>query len=283
MRKAVLMQASPQMRRREVERTIAAVGLALLLAVAGCAAGARSDYDLNRGEPTNEGNETAETAAMKLEDVFPRLGEGAASSDYVYRVREGDQLEIAFFSHPEQSRFVTVRPDGRITMPYLGDVVAARRTTTELASEIQSGYADVLIQPRVDVIVQQAQGRFYVLGQVRRPGEFEYQRPLDLLQALASAGGYDDKARLNHIVLLRRDAEGRTWAGIFDFRDFMDAQTRVSNIAVRPDDIVWVPKSAIARWNDATQQALGTLIETQDAVINTWSLIRFDDVFVRRF
>lgn len=257
--------------------------LASALQTTGCATGARSDFDLNTDQATSEGKETAETASIQLEDVFPQLGAASDSTGYVYRVREGDQLEIVFFSHPEQNRFVRVRPDGRITLPYLGDVLAARKSTTQLAAEIQTGYGDVLVAPRVDVIVQEGGGRFYVLGQVTRPGEFQYERPLGLIEAVASAGGYDDKARLSHVVLLRKDDEGRTWAGIFNFRDFMDAKTRVGNIAVRPDDIVWIPKSAIARWDDMTTQALGSLINTSDAVVNTWSLARFDDVYVRRF
>lgn len=264
-------------------RALTTLVLAGALQAAGCAAGARSDFDLNRDQATSEGKETAETASIQLGDVFPQLGAQPDSTSYVYRVREGDQLEIVFFSHPEQNRFVRVRPDGRITLPYLGDVTAARKSTTDLAREIQTSYRDVLVSPRVDVIVQEGGGRFYVLGQVRRPGDFPYARPLGLIEAVASAGGYDEKARLSHVVLLRRDDEGRTWAGIFDFRDFMDAETRVGNIAVRPDDIVWIPKSAISRWNDVTTQALGSILNSSDAVVQTWSIARFDDVYVRRF
>lgn len=283
MRKAVPMHASLHTRRRSVERSFVGLGLGLLLAVGGCAAGARSDFDLNKGEATHEAEESAETAGIRGEDVFPRLGAVSDSTGYVYRVREGDQLEVVFFSHPEQNRFVRVRPDGRITMPFVGDVIASGKTTTALAREIQDGYTEVLIEPRVDVIVQEAEGRYYVLGQVRRPGEFPFRRPVGLIEAVAAAGGYDDSARLSHIVVLRRDREGRTWAGVFDFRDFMDAEDRFGNVAIRPDDIVWIPKSAIARWNDATSQALGTVLDAQEVIIDTWSLARFDDVYVRRF
>lgn len=278
------MQAWPTPHGRRLRRATAAIAVVAALSLAGCATGARPDYDLNRGEPSSEGAESAETASLSLEDVFPRVGEAAVDSTaWLYRVQEGDDLEVVFFSHPEQNRFVKVRPDGRITLPYLGDVMASRKSTVELAREIQTSYADVLIEPRVDVIVQNMGARFYVLGQVRSPGEFDYERQIGLMQALAAAGGTNDKARLNHVVLLRRDDDGRTWAGIFDFREFMDAENRLGNIAVRPNDIVWVPKSAIARWNDATSQALGTILDTQEVMIDTWSLVRFDDVFVRRF
>jgi len=286
MRKALVMHVEACDRQQWRERVMRGVSLGLTLACAaalgGCAAGARPDVDLNRGEIL-EAQETEETAALGVEDVFPQLGVAPDDGGYVYRVREGDQLEVVFFSHPEQNRFVRVRPDGRITMPFLGELGAAGKTATDLAKEIQSGYQEVLVTPRVDVIVQEPGGQFYVLGQVRRPGQFEFERPIGLIQALAAAGGYDDKARLSNIVVLRLDGAGRTWAGIFDFRDFMDTENRIGNIAIRPDDIVWVPKSAIARWNDASAQSLGTILDAQEVIIDTWSLARFDDVFTRRF
>ena len=258
---------------------IALLGSAVL---GGCAAGARPDFDLNRGEVEQSVEEDPATASIRFEDVFPMLG-AASDSAWVYRVREGDSLEVVFFSHPEQNRFVTVRPDGRITLPYLGDVYAARKSTVDLASEIQTAYAEVLVNPRVDVIVQQMGARYYVLGEVDRPGEFEYDRPLGLVQALAAAGGYSDKARLSHVVLLRQDDQGRTWAGIFDFRDFMDARTRAGNVAVRPEDIVWIPKSAMGRWDDATRQSLQGILTMGQIATDVWSLANFEQVYARRF
>ena len=256
------------------------LGVVALFLLAGCGGSARSDVDLNAGTAI-EGGLTPEEM-VELESAFPLMGSGAAQPTlWTYRIGAGDQLEMAFFSHPDQNRFVTVRPDGRITMPYVGDVAAAGKAPETLAAELREAYAEVLVAPRIDVIVQTMGSRFYVLGEVGRPGEFSYDRPIDLMQAVAQAGGYKNTARLTSIIVLRRGEDGDTYAGVFDFRRFLDSETRISNIEVRPDDLIWVPRSAVARWDNAAKQSLSGVIQAETAVLQGMQIMRFDDVYQR--
>jgi polysaccharide export outer membrane protein len=209
------------------------------------------------------------------------MGHSSQPRSWSYRIAEGDQLEMVFFSHPDQNRFVTVRPDGRITMPYVGEVVAAGKPPTRLATELKTAYAEVLVSPQIDVIVQTMGARYYVFGEVVNAGEFEYERPIDLMQAVAQAGGYRDTARLSSIVILRKGDSGDAYAGVFDFRRFLDEDSRVASIEVRPDDLIWVPKSAIARWDTATSQTLSGVLQAQDVVLKTWQIVKFDEVYQR--
>ncbi len=255
----------------------------LLLAVAlgGCGAAARSDFDLNRGEAVGTDPEAAhEVFASEEGDPLAQL-----AGEWRYRIQGGDELEIVFFTHPDQNRFVTVRPDGYVTLPYLGDVRAEDLTPAELAAQLQETYAEVLVSPRVDVIVQKMGARYYVLGEVFKPGEFAYERRVDMLQALARAGGYRDTARLTNIVLLRRGyGEEKSFAAILNLRDYMDDQDREAALELRPFDIVWVPRSNLSKWDNSTEQLLRGILLTGDIAIKGWSLVNFDDVFkFRRF
>lgn len=257
----------------------AVLGVLALLLVAGCGGSARSDVDLNSGSAA--GPDLTDEQRAELEAAFPLRVPGSTDLSWTYHIAPGDQLEMAFFSHPDQNRFVTVRPDGRITMPYVGDMVAAGKTPEALSKELQEAYTEVLIQPRIDVIVQQMGARFYVLGEVGRPGEFDYDRPIDLMQAIAQAGGYKDTARLSSLVILRKGENGDAYAGVFDFRRFLDAETRIANIEIRPDDLIWVPRSAIARWDNAASQTLSGVVQAEDVVLRAWQIANFKDVYQR--
>ena len=258
----------------------AGLGIVALSLLAGCGGGARSDVDLNSGTAVDGGLTPEELA--ELESAFPLMDSaGGGQARWTYHIGAGDQLEMAFFSHPDQNRFVTVRPDGRITMPFVGDVAAAGKAPEALAAELRVAYAEVLVAPRIDVIVQTMGSRFYVLGEVGLPGEFAYERPIDLMQAIAQAGGYRNTARLTSIIVLRRGDDGDAYAGVFDFRRFLDSETRISNIEIRPDDLIWVPRSAVARWDNAAKQSLSGLIQAETAILQGMTIARFDKVYQR--
>lgn len=242
----------------------------------GCGASAKKDFDLNKGEA--KGDDPA-AASSVFDDAW--VNPEAAEGSWQYLINEGDQLEVVLFTHPEQSRFVKVRPDGRISLPYLGDLEASGREPSDLSAEIQEKYAEVLVDPRVDVLVQEFGGRFYVLGEVNAPGEFKYERQLTLLQAISRASGYSDDARLNNLVLLRRDGQGRGFAAILDFRSMMQGKSKLGDIRLRPFDVVWVPKDNISRWDEFTREAFTGMLQGADVVLTGWSLINFSDVYER--
>lgn len=246
------------------------LGFLALFALAACGGGARSDFDVNRGEVT------ADDASMAIQRAF------VAPADSVYRVAVADQLEVVFFTHPEQNRFVQVRPDGRISMPYVGDVYVQGREPQSIARDLETAYANVLVSPRVDVIVQKISAQYYVLGEVRSPGAQALTRSVDLLQGIASAGGYTATARLNNIVLLRKDESGGAFAAILDLRDYMGAEDRGSVLRLRPDDIVWIPKDAISRWDNVSTKLVKGLIQSEDLVIKGWQLGNLDKVYNRQ-
>jgi protein involved in polysaccharide export with SLBB domain len=266
--------------RRAHRCAISLVALTALALAAGCGAPYK-DVDLNRGQVT--GNATPGDDPLASTIAAGTTASLPSDSTQSYRITDGDELEIVLFSHPEQNRFVKVRPDGRITLPYLGELVAQGKTTTDLAQEIQKGYTEVLIQPRVDVIVNQLGGRFYLLGEVRNPGEYAYERRLSLLQAVARAGGFTDTAQLTNFVLIRRRPDGGGVAAILDFRQYIADPKKRGDVEVLPYDIVWVPKDKLSRWDNVARKTFIHMLEAQDVLIRGYGLIDFNNVYKNRY
>src|SRR5262249_14352444 len=114
----------------------------------------------------------------------------ASAQDDPFRIGPEDVLEISVWKEEALKKDVLVRPDGDISFPLAGDLRAAGRTVAELREELTSRLAKYIPDPVVSVIVNRvASNRIYVVGRVARPGDFAAGRYIDVLQALAMAGG----------------------------------------------------------------------------------------------
>jgi polysaccharide export outer membrane protein len=248
----------------------------LLFALAACGSSAYTDVDLQK-----------DLEVQSAQDLSPAAQSLATMPDTmrtppVYHIGSGDILEIVFFTHPGQNRFVTVRPDGRITLPYVGELMARGKEPATLAMEIQKDYSTVLVDPKVNVLLNKIGGCFYVLGEVRNANEFPYERPLTLLQAIAKAGGYNEVARLTNFVLIRADDKGGHFAAVFNLREYMGDRQKVGDIYIQPDDILWVPKDNISRWNNAAQKAFSSILQAEDIIYRGMTIGRFDEIYSNR-
>mgnify|MGYP001455584953 CR=1 FL=1 len=156
-----------------------------------------------------------------------------------YLIGPEDVVEVAVFQSEDLSRTVPVRPDGRITLPLLGDVVARGKTTDQLAREIEARFAEYVHAPRVTVIVREVNApRVFVLGEVERPGAYPIRGDLDVVQALALAGGLGDFAHRGSIVLIRRTPEGEQRATI-DYDALIESDEPLPLLL--PGDTLYVP------------------------------------------
>ncbi len=158
-----------------------------------------------------------------------------------YSVAPGDVLRIAVWKEPELSGDVFVRLDGMITVPLVGDIRAAGKTTGQIAAEVRDGLRPFLETPQVTVTVTQAvSARFYVIGEVTTSGAFPLTGRITVLQALALAGGFREFAKRERIVVIR-EARGERKAIPFNFRDLEAGINLEQNIVVEAGDTVIVP------------------------------------------
>jgi polysaccharide export outer membrane protein len=159
-----------------------------------------------------------------------------------YTVGAGDILEVKVWHNDQISGRVTVRPDGFVTLPLIGDVRCGGRTVEEISKDITERGTKYYTEPLV-VSVEVAElhsYRVYVLGEVARPGEFTPTAPINVLQAIALAGGFTRFAAPDKIVIMRKDAHGErripfVYAGVVEDGDLRQ------NLPLLPNDTVVVP------------------------------------------
>jgi polysaccharide export outer membrane protein len=159
-----------------------------------------------------------------------------------YLIGSADVLQLIVWKEPELTRDVTVRVDGRITVPLLGDVDAAGKTPKALAEELQASLAKYLAAPQVTVGVSQPNSmRFYVIGMVIKPGDYPCVGQVSLVQALAQAGGFREFAKTDEIQVLRKDKGGKSTFLSVSYKKLESGKDVEQNIRLLPGDTIIVP------------------------------------------
>lgn len=167
-----------------------------------------------------------------------------------YTIQAGDQLDIKFFYNPDLNEQVFVRPDGRISLQLVHEIVAAGLTPSQLADLLKKKYEGELDNPEVTVILRSFGGqRVYIDGEVSKPGIINLITPLTVAQSLAEAGGVKETAKLSEIILIRRGPDNKPVGLIMNMEKVIYGTDPGSDIYLMPNDIVYVPRSSIANFN----------------------------------
>ncbi len=173
-----------------------------------------------------------------------------ADSQGIYRIGVDDQLQIAVWRNPELSVSVPVRPDGRISVPLIGDVIAGGRMPQEVADDIQARLAAFVRDPKVAVILTELRShefisRVRVTGAVRQPVSIPYRQGMTVLDAVLEAGGVTDFAAPNRTRLFRKQAAADTRSVSIRLGDILKSGELETNIDVQPGDVITVPERAL--------------------------------------
>jgi polysaccharide biosynthesis/export protein len=170
----------------------------------------------------------------------------AAFGAEAYKLNPGDVLQISVWKEEGLQQQVLVLPDGYISFPLAGHIKAAGLSPEQLQRTLQGKLKNFFADPVITVTVVQVGGnKIYVIGQVRNPGEFPANRPLDVMQALSLAGGLTTFAADGNIRVLRRDASGGQQALSFNYSEVSKGKALASNVVLQPGDVVVVPTSGI--------------------------------------
>jgi polysaccharide export outer membrane protein len=179
-------------------------------------------------------------AGSSLAAQSGKSGSSKAPEVLEYVIGSGDVLQVFVWKEPDLTREVTVRLDGRITVPLLGDVQAAGQTPLMLSAEITKQLTKFLAAPQVTVGISQANStRFFVVGQVARPGEFPLTAGTTLVQALALAGGFREFAKTDGIVIVRQQANPPFVS--VNYKKLEDKSDITQNVLIRARDTIVVP------------------------------------------
>jgi polysaccharide export outer membrane protein len=164
-----------------------------------------------------------------------------ASRPTDYTIGPEDVLGIVFWREPEMSGDVTVRPDGRITIPVIGEMQAAGRRPEELQAEIVTAASKYISGVNVVVVVRAINSRkIFVTGRVTTPGTHPIMGPLTVIQAIALAGGLTEYADPKNITILRIE-NGKSRTMNFNYQDIARGKSLEQNIQLKPGDTIVVP------------------------------------------
>ena len=163
-----------------------------------------------------------------------------------YKMSVGDQLKINVWKNPELSLDAPIRPDGKISLPLIGDVMAVGRTPEELSATIESKLTNYVKSPNVTVILTSLQGheflsRIRVTGSVTQNISIVYNQGMTVLDAVLEAGSVDLYADSNNTKLHRRTKAGSVSYDI-RLKDIMQEGDMMTNVTLMPGDVITVPE-----------------------------------------
>lgn len=192
----------------------------LLLALAACATG---------------GNRSSEPPAVTQ----------AAVADYLIGV--DDEVQVSVWRNPDLGITVPVRPDGKISVPLVGDVVAGGRTPDDVAKDIQEKLGAYVRDPQVAVILTELRSHEYlsrvrVTGAVRQPVSIPYRQGMTVLDAVLAAGGVTDFAASDRADLFRRHEDDTTSTHPVRLDRILNRGDLSTNYKVAPGDVITIPE-----------------------------------------
>ncbi len=224
------------------------------------------------GEVHAEGMTLTKLNALLTEKYYKTLG----YSLNTYTLGIGDTLSIKLLYNSELNSDVKVRPDGKISLPLIDEVVVAGKTPSQLEALVTNKYAKKLDSgetPEVTIIVQDfkipelnvslissASQIVYIVGEVNQPRMLNMTGPMKVLQAIALSGGTNNNASLDSIILLRYSAPNTATAHLLNMNQVLAG--KIPDVNLKPYDIVFVPKTSMAK-TDIFMQRIWRMIPVQ--------------------
>jgi polysaccharide export outer membrane protein len=196
----------------------------------------------DRGKADGGTTAPREMATTRKDAQTPTPASRAPRRDDGFVISADDVLAVNVWKEAEISRTVTVRSDGKITLPLVGELQASAKTPKQLEDEIGSKLSGFISEPEVTVIVQEIRShRFNILGRVGRPGSYPITDGATVLDAIAIAGGVLDFAKQKSIYILRKNADGTQTRLPFNYKEVVGGKRLEQNIKLEPRDTVVVP------------------------------------------
>lgn len=159
-----------------------------------------------------------------------------------YKIGVDDVLTVNVWHEPDLSRNIIVRPDGKVSLPLVGEVQAAGKTPPQLEAELRISLAQYIKDPELTIIVAEIRSRrVNIIGQVTRPGAFAITQQMGVLDVIAEAGGLKEFAKAKKIYVLRETAAGQRVRINYDYQDVLRGRKNATDIMLQANDTVVVP------------------------------------------
>lgn len=180
------------------------------------------------------------------ESSAPVVSANQAFTEGDYRIGADDRVQVTVWRNPELSVTAPVRPDGKISVPIIGDVEAGGRTPSEVAESIKKQLSAYIREPSVVVILTELRShefltRVRVTGAVRTPRSMPYRQGMTVLDAVLEAGGVNDFASPNRTKLYRK-LKDKTEVFEIELDDILKKGRLETNLLLRSGDMITVPE-----------------------------------------
>ncbi len=177
--------------------------------------------------------------------THPAAPVSAETPDRLYKIGPLDTLNVVVWRNPDLSTTVTVRPDGRISLPLVEDVAAAGRNPADLSRDIEKSLSKFIREPVVTVIVTSFQGlaseQIRIVGEAAKPQAVPFRQNTTLLDVMIQVGGLTDFADGNGAILVRGSEQGKQYS--IRLKDLLKRGDISANVDMKPGDIIIVPQS----------------------------------------
>ena len=200
-----------------------------------------------------------ETRTEKTTVQEPASLEETGGTHLEYTISVDDILRISVWENPDLDQDVTVRPDGKISVPLVGDVQASGLSITQLDDLITRKYEDYIKSPVVSISIMKMGGsKIIILGQISTPGVYTVTGSKSILEVIAMAGGFTKDAVSSSTLLIRKRPDKPSIQRI-NLTRALDRGDLSQNVALQREDVIFVPKKFIADLNYFLDQILGPL------------------------
>jgi polysaccharide export outer membrane protein len=184
------------------------------------------------------------SACAGLSSSYPAAPAAAATPDYNYIVGPGDNLNISVWRNPELSMSVPVRPDGKVTMPLVDELVAQGKTSVQIAREVEAVLGKLVRDPVVTVIITGFVGPYSeqirVVGEAAKPQALPYKQYMTLLDVMIAVGGLTDFADGNGASITRASEGNKRYS--VRIKDLIKRGDISANVEMKPGDVLIIPQ-----------------------------------------
>ncbi len=192
-----------------------------------------------RGLLSEKVNSGKSNMVVSILPSVPPVALEPGTSDYLLGAE--DIIEVMVWKNPDLSTNVSVRPDGKISLPLIGDLQASGLTPIELRDSIKVLLRRYKKTPEVSVIVREINSfSIFFVGEVVQPGKVKLRSETSFLQAMTLVGGFTEFADVKKIVLLRRE-NGQERRIRINYKDILSGEKSDSNLMLKRGDTILVP------------------------------------------
>ncbi len=202
--------------------------------------------EYEQDSPAEFSREKAEVIAKEQEFIFEK------GTEPEYMLESGDVIEVDVWRYEDLSRILTIRPDGRISLPLAGEIKASGLSPERLSKIIAARLKDkYILDPQVTVIVNEVGSKkILVLGEVKNPGMYKISKRLTALEAVGKSGGFSKYSYLESTVIIRNPYNKVPHIFTADLKSVLKEGKVRNDVVLQPGDIVYVPKTFLGKVDD---------------------------------